>query len=98
MVITRKKSVKEIKANRPVCETVEEKLKSDPDNGYTIQGLMIECFNVKEDDMDGKPFGMWKKGLPSLYTRVRTCLERGVEEGRINKTKQSRAGLYWWNT
>ena len=98
MGLTIKKPVKEIKASRPVCEIVAERLKSDPDNGYTIMGLMVECFNVKETEMNGKPFSSWRKGLPSLYTRVRLCLERLVKEGKVDKAKQERAGLYWWKS
>jgi hypothetical protein len=53
--ITIKKPVKEIKASRPVCEVVEEKLRLDPDNGYTIMGLMIEGYDVMEAEINGKP-------------------------------------------
>ncbi len=98
MGLTIKKSVKDIKANRPVCETVEQKLRLDPDNGYSVMGLMVECFDVRESDINGKPFKSWKKGHPSLYTRIRTCLERLHKAGRVEKSKQERAFLYWWKT
>jgi hypothetical protein len=96
MGLTIKVPVKEIKANRPVCETVEERLKSDPDNGYTVMGLMVECYGVKESDINGVPFNKWKKGQPSLYSRIRTCLERLVKSGKVNKSKVKRAFVYWW--
>jgi hypothetical protein len=98
MPLTIKVPVKEIKANRPVCETVEEKLKADPQNGYTVMGLMVECYNVKESEINGKPFKQWKKGYPSLYTRIRTCLEKLYKAEKVGKSKQKQAYVYWWET
>ena len=97
MPLTIKVPVKEIKANRPVCETVEEKLKADAANGYTVMGFMVEYFGVKEADINGVPFKDWKKGQPSLYTRIRTCLERLHKEGKVGKSKRGQAFVYWWN-
>jgi hypothetical protein len=96
MPLTVKVPVKEIKANKPVCETVEEKLKTDPANGYTVMGLMVECYNVKESEMDGRPFTEWRKGLPTLYSQIRRCLEKLQKQGKVDKWKKKQAYVYWW--
>jgi hypothetical protein len=75
---------------------IEERLREDKKNAYTIMGIMIELFNVKEQDMRNKSFPQWKEGLPSLYTKVRVALERLVENGKAKKAKHGKAFVYWW--
>lgn len=82
--------------SKGTCEIVEETLRSDPKNAYTIMGLMVEKFNVREQDVLGKSFSNWKPGLPSMYTRIRTCLEKMHKEGKVNKRKHEKAFVYWW--
>ena len=96
MPLTIKVPVKDLKGNRPVCQTVEEKLKSDPENAYSAMGLMVECFGVKESDILGVPWTKWKKGQPSLYSRIRVCAERLYREGKVGKDKEKQAIVYWW--
>lgn len=95
MSLTRKTPVKELEREKPVMETIEHKLRSDKDNAYTIAGLMIECFGVKESDID-KSFSLWKKGDPTLYSRIRKTLDKLTKQGKIKQVKKGRAVHYWW--
>lgn len=95
MSLTRKIPVKEIEREKPVVETIEHKLKSDRENAYTIAGLMIECFGVKEGDID-KSFSKWKTGDPRLYSRIRKALDKLTTQGKIKQAKKGRAVHYWW--
>ena len=97
MGITIKVPVKDVKGKKDVRKVVEETLREDKNNAYTIMGLMIAKFDVKESDINGKPFSQWKEGHPSLYTKIRIALEKLKKEGRINSTKSGRAYVYWWN-
>lgn len=79
-----------------VRNKIEQILQEDSENAYTIMGLMVKGFNVKEQDVLNKPFSQWKKGLPTLYTRVRTTLEKLIREGKVKKAKHEKAFVYWW--
>lgn len=79
-----------------VCEKVEKTLKNDPENAYTIMGLMIENFGVKEEEILGKSFSDWPKEYPTLYSRIRRCLDELVEKNKIDMTKDGKAYVYWW--
>ncbi len=96
MGITIKIPVKELK-EMDACGKVTQKLKENPENAYTISGLMVEVFGVKEKDIDNKSFGDWAKGLPSLYTRIRLCLERLQKQGRVKSVKHGKAMMYYWS-
>jgi hypothetical protein len=96
MGLTIKVPVKEIRARRPVAETVEEQLKKDPEHAYSAMGLMVECFGVKESEILSVPWSDWKEGYPALYSRIRTSLERLHNAGKVNKVKQGQPYLYWW--
>lgn len=96
MGITIKIPVRELK-EMDACGKVTQKLKENSENAYTISGLMVEVFGVKEKDIHNKSFGDWAKGLPSLYTRIRICLEKLQKQGRIKSTKHSKAMMYYWN-
>lgn len=96
--LTKKTPVKELRTgSKPVQEIVEQTLMNDKDNAYTIGGIMIEAFGVKEKDIN-KSFKDWPKGLPTLYTRIRIALKKLEEQGKIKQTKQGKAVHYWWNT
>lgn len=85
-----------------VEEVVRETLANDPRNAYTILGLMVEKFGVKEEAIASKPFNKWPKTLvmgyklPSLYTKIRLALETLVERGYAKKSTSGRAQVYWW--
>ena len=95
MSLTIKVPVKEMEREKPVMETVEHKLSSDRGNAYTIAGIMIECFGVKQEDID-KSFSKWKKGDPTLYSRIRKALDTLTEQGKIKQAKRGMAVHYWW--
>lgn len=78
-----------------VCAKVEAKLAQDPENAYTVSGMMVEVFGVKESDIENKPFSAWKKGLPTLYGRIDRCLKKLKEAGKVNCKKHERAWVYW---
>ena len=94
MSLARKMPVNKIKEDS-VSEKITAQLMHDMGNGYTIAGLMMDCYGVKESEIN-KPFSLWKKGLPTLYTRIRLNLEKMVEQGAVNKAKRGRAVYYWW--
>lgn len=96
MVIKVKVQVKEVEGSENVCQKVLNTLESDSANAYTVGGLMIEKFGVKEKDIDGLSFKDWKPGHPTLYSRIKKCLERSVVAGRVKKAKHGRAYVYWW--
>ena len=48
---------------------------------------MVDEFGIKESDIASKPFNLWKKGLPTMYTKIRLTLERSVKEGKVKKQK-----------
>jgi DNA-binding transcriptional regulator PaaX len=94
-MITKKIPVDQIK-ERSIEDTVRETLKNDPKNAYTILGLMVEKFGIKESDIASKPFNQWRKGLPTMYTKIRLALDRLVKEGKVRKQKVGKAYVYWW--
>ncbi|MEM3811652.1 MAG: hypothetical protein QXS81_05280 [Candidatus Micrarchaeaceae archaeon] len=94
-MMTKKIPVDQIRENS-IEEVVESTLKNDPKNAYTILGLMVEKFGVKESDIASKPFNLWKKGMPTMYTKIRLSLERLVKEGKVKKQKVGKAQVYWW--
>lgn len=96
MGLTVKIPVKEVEGKETVYETIERILKSDKNNAYTIGGLMITAFGVKESEIRGKSFSQWRKGLPTLFTRIRLSLVKLVREGKVNQIKKGRAVVYWW--
>lgn len=75
---------------------VEETLRKDKENAYTIQGLMVEAFNVKPEEIKNKPFAMWKNRLPTLYSRIGRVLKILVQRGSVKTKKHERAWVYWW--
>lgn len=77
---------------------VEETLRNDPENAYTTSGIMLESFEVKEEDIHNKSFKDWKKGLPTLYGRIDRVLKRMVKEEKAKVTKDGKAWVYWWNS
>ena len=94
-MMTKKIPVDQIRENS-IEDIVIEALKNDPKNAYTILGLMVDEFGIKESDIASKPFNLWKKGLPTMYTKIRLTLERLVKEGKVKKQKVGKAQLYWW--
>ena len=97
MGLTIKIPIKKIEG-KSVCDQVEELFKEDNQNAYNVGGIMITKFGVKESEIHNKPFKDWKKGLPTMYSRIRNCLEKMVKGGRANKKKEGRADYYWLNT
>jgi hypothetical protein len=57
---------------------------------------MVEVFKVEPKDIENKPFASWKKGLPTLYSRIGRCLRRLEELGKIKSKKHEKAWVYWW--
>ena len=79
-----------------IYSKVEETLKNDYENAYTISGIMVQSFGVKQSDIENKPFSSWKKGQPTLYGRVDRTLRRLVKEGKAKCRKHEKAMVYWW--
>lgn len=96
MGLTIKVPIKEVEKTEPVIEKLEKFLKNDKENAYTIGGLMITAFGVKESQIRGKSFGQWDPGLPTLFTQVRLSLVKLVREGKLKQKKSGRAMVYWW--
>ncbi|MFH1590905.1 MAG: hypothetical protein ABIC95_03170 [archaeon] len=79
------------------CKRVREILEKDPENAYTIKGLMVTAFDVNEKDIDGKRFSEWKKGQPQLYAKIKKCLNTLCVEGEIQAEKHGRAVVVHWD-
>jgi len=79
-----------------VCSKVEGILKKDQENAYTVGGLMVEAFGVKKEEIKSKAFGSWKKGLPTLYSRITRCLKKLESTGKVKFRKHGRAWVYWY--
>jgi hypothetical protein len=87
--------VKELE-KRDTCELVEETLRKDPTNAYTVSGIMIKAFDVKEKDISNKAFRDWPKGFPTLYSRITKCLSKLKKDLMVKSTKHGKAWVYWW--
>src|SRR3989344_1113223 len=81
-----------------VYSKVEDTLKKDPNNAYTIGGIMVTAFGVQEEDIHNKPFSAWKKGQPTLYGRIDRCLKKMAQNGFANCRKHERAMVYWYKS
>ncbi|MDH7564309.1 MAG: hypothetical protein QHH24_05455 [Candidatus Bathyarchaeota archaeon] len=92
--ITIKVPLKDIQ-KESVYDKVKAHLKINPGYGYTIGGLLVEIYGYSAEELDS-PFKDWPEGAPSQYTRVRLALEKMIEEGLVDSTKQGRKFLYWW--
>ena len=95
MALKIKVPVKELE-KRNTCDIVEETLKGDPKNAYTVSGIMVAAFGVKEKDIANKAFRDWPKGLPTLYSRVTKCLNTMKKDLMVKSAKHGKAWVYWW--
>ena len=87
-IVTQGKNLKEARKN--ITEAINLHMKSASELG------MIDVFGVKEKDIKNKPFSYWPKGVPSLYTRIRLCLEKLQKNGYVKSMKHGRAWVYHW--
>jgi hypothetical protein len=95
MPLTTKVPVSGIKTKKSVLEVVETQLKSDRKNAYTITGLMMTCYGVKESDIRGG-FTHWRKGLPTMYTQIRLALIKLVKQKKVSQANYGRGVVYWY--
>ena len=95
MSIKIKVPIKELE-EMDVYGKVQSTLRDDPNNAYTVSGIMIQSFGVKPKQIENKPFRDWDKGLPSLYTKIRICLDKMKKYGLVNVKKHGKAWVYWW--
>ena len=93
MGLTIKLPVKKLEG-KSTCEQVEELLHKDPESAYNVGGIMITFFGAKESEIN-RPFRDWPRKLPTLYSRIRNCLEKMVQEGKVNKKREGKADYYW---
>jgi len=94
---TIKTPIQKIEANN-VDEKIENALKkaTNEGNAYTILGLMIDIFGVKEKDIHNKSFSDWPGDLPTLYSRINRKLNKLNKEKKVEKQKYGKAYHYWW--
>ncbi|MHA1578347.1 MAG: hypothetical protein ACTSUQ_01805 [Candidatus Freyarchaeota archaeon] len=78
-----------------VIDKVKDHLEKNPEDAYTIMGLMVEVFNYNPDDLNG-PFMTWPKDAPSLYTKIRLALEKLKKDKLVDSKKRGRANFYYW--
>ena len=95
MTIKIKVPIKELE-KMDVYSKVLSTLRDDSNNAYTVSGIMIQSFGVKTKQIENKPFRDWDKGLPSLYTKIRICLDKMKKHGMVNVKKHGKAWVYWW--
>jgi hypothetical protein len=74
---------------------VELLLSENPEDAYTINGILIEAFGVDAKDLHG-PWSQWPGKLPTLYGRVRRTLDRLVVAGKVTKAKNGPASFWAW--
>jgi hypothetical protein len=79
-----------------VKDKVENILSADKKNAYTVQGIMVEHFGVKKDEICNKPFSVWKKGYPTLYSRIRSSLIKLRTERKVGSGKHGKADVFYW--
>jgi hypothetical protein len=87
--------IEELEGASMTKDEVEEFLKKHKKSAYTIQRIMIDRYDRKEEDILGS-FSQWKPGDPALYTRISRALKALEEEGKVSKKKYSKAVVYWW--
>jgi hypothetical protein len=78
-----------------VDEKIKGHLRNNPENAYTIGGLMVEVFGANAEDLNA-PFKDWPKGMPSLYTKIRHVLEKLKADGTIDSKKRGKGYFYFW--
>ena len=78
------------------CSKVEKALGEDKENAYTVNGLMIEIFKVKKEDIENKAFKDIKKELVALYSKITRCLRRLESLGKVKSKKHGKAFVYWY--
>ncbi len=80
-------------AKSNVQASLEGLLAENPDDVYTVAGILVELFGVAPTDLKG-PWGRWPGGLPALYGRVRRALDRLYEADKVTRQRRGRA-LFW---
>ena len=88
--------VKEL-INEDTAAKIEETLKNDPENAYTISWIMVKTFGINQKDIENKSFSKWKDGQSALYARIDRHLRKMVQLGKVKCKKHERAMVYWWN-
>jgi len=80
-----------------VVDKIKKHLQENPEDAYTIMGLMVEIYGIDKDKLNG-PFSTWPEGAPSLYTRIRLTLEKLKAQGLVDSKKRGKAQFYFWKT
>jgi hypothetical protein len=80
-------------AEQDVEGQIKAFLAENPEDLFTVAGLMNEVFGVPAEAMKG-PWSEWGTGLPALYGRVRRALDRLHEAKKVTKNKVGR-GWVW---
>lgn len=68
---------------RPLTDTMLVFLQANKKYAYTRKGLMVEVLKVPCEDIDNKNFGEWKKGQPTMYSRVSKALDTLVKQKQV---------------
>jgi hypothetical protein len=89
-------SVEDVILSEIFEKKIIEFLKSNVGKAYSIQGILVNVFNVKEEDIKGVSFCDMKAGLPTLYSRIRATLKRLVISGNVKMGKSEKAFFYYW--
>jgi len=85
-MVTIKTPVFKVEEKENLIEDIQSILSKDM--AYTIWGIMIEKFNIPEDEVSQQKHF-------NLYLRIRYYLEKLVNEGRIKKGKLGRNNVYY---
>jgi hypothetical protein len=78
-----------------VCEKLQEWLKRNK-KAYSIQRLMVDAFDRKEEDVLGAFMDWPHREDTVLYTRIKRCLQKLQREKKVLSKKVGKPVLYWW--
>jgi|SRR5215216_4631645 len=90
-----------------ITATVRDALKADPTNAYTVQGILIQCFGVSEDNAVASTsrkqspaivFSGRKTTVRALDTKVRRALHLLRRRGEVDRMAADKVPYYFWKT
>lgn len=96
MAIVKKYKVKD-SAEELDIELIKDALKEakKTNEGYTIKGLMVDYFDVNEEDID-IPAISWSPTHKITYNQIKRLLSEMVSEGSVKRTSgPNRLVLYY---
>jgi hypothetical protein len=76
-------------------EKVVSLLRDNPEDAYTVNGILMEGFDVEPENLRGT-WVDWPGKLPTQYAAVRRVLDRLHSQGKVTKKKRGKAIFWAW--